>query len=357
MLKKNDGLLIFLTNIIDEAQMIIFEHLIILEQIAQKEHSMFLGVKDFDVDIFLRFDDDNIAIYYSDFETIPELAQIVPLGSFDDEDGSFLLKALPVEKRIQVGLLFMERDLMAEYDYDNEQLLIRIDRIYEEFKNIPEVVDFCKKYTDRCKFPDDPNNPPSWCSDCNNPDTECPDYCEGDQTSCAIKIPVYEFYNTQYDPVTQPEKYYEDLYYITVVYFNGIYRTVPEVAEKLGSYDLFTDIDFEQNKYSMIINLKEFFTKEFIYFLKTPVGTLPFANDYGTDIKYAIQTKNTEVQQTKIQDEIDFFVDKFNQVYEDIVLIRSVNIIQNYGEIGADSWTIEVYATVAQERLVYRLIV
>jgi len=310
---------------------------------------MLLGLADFDVDIFLRFDDSNVAVYYTDFDTIPELAGLIPLGSFDD-DQKFLLRNLDIESRVRVGLLFLERDLYAEYNFDEEKLYIRMDRIYEEFRNIPEVVQFCEKYTKRCDEP----VPPTWCMDCGCDEClECPGYCEGDKP-CAIRIPVSEFYG---DDPTDPEKYYEDLYYLTIVYFNGIYRTVPDSIMNYATYDMFTDIDFELNKYSMIIDLKEFFTKEFIYFLKSPPGSLPFANDYGTHIKYVVQTKNTDIQRIEVENEINFFIMQFNLIYGQLVKIKSIEIEQNYSDIGADSWVIAVYADVQKERLTYRLVI
>ena len=106
---------------------------------------MLIGVKDFDVDVFLRFNDENIYIYYSDFETIPDLAQYIPLGSFDNE-GKFQLIRLDMKSRVKVGLLFMERDLFMKYNIDTYKLDIDISRVYDEFRMIPEIVIFCEKY-------------------------------------------------------------------------------------------------------------------------------------------------------------------------------------------------------------------
>ena len=311
---------------------------------------MLLELSDFDIDMFLRFDDKNIYIYYSDFETIPELAEIIPLGSFDDED-KFPFADLNFMDRIRVGLLFMERDLFAVFDPEVNTTYIWLNRIYEEFINIPEIIEFCKPYFDLCSNPE--GDTPEWCTDCNNTlEFDCPSYCED---TCSVRIPVDVFYNNEYTP-DDPENYYADLYYLIIVYFNGIYRTTPEYSENYGVYDILTDVDFERNKYSLIINIKEFFTKEFIYFLKTPPGSLPFGNDYGTEIKYAIQTKNTEIKQTEVENEINFFILNFNKVYGDLVNVEYVNIVSQESDVGGDGWLVEVFATVAKERLTYRLI-
>jgi len=311
---------------------------------------MLLNVENFNIDMFLRFEDKNIHIYYSDFETIPELSEYIPLGSFDDDD-RFPLVKLNYNDRIKVGLLFMERDSFSLRDPLTINILIKLDAFYNEFINIPEVTNFCKDYINLC----DDANPPEWCMDCSIPETECPSYCGGTDM-CSINVPLTEFYNTDYNPILNPEEYYKDIYFLVVVYFNGIYRTSPDSAMNYAVYDTLTDIDFGMNRYSMIINIKEFFTKEFIYFLKTPPGSLVFGNDFGTDIKKVIQTKNLEVQKINIQNEIDFFIIHFNEVYGDFVSIRDVNIIQKFSDIGGDSWGVHIFATVAKERLTYRII-
>jgi hypothetical protein len=148
---------------------------------------------------------------------------------------------------------------------------------------------------------------------------------------------------------------YSDLYYLAIIYFNGIYRTNPEDAEEVGEYEKLTDINFDLNKYSMILNIKEFFTKQFIYFLKTPPGSLPFANDFGTSIKKVVQTKNNIVQEIQIQNEINFFINAFNDYYGELVQINQIIINRQSSDIGADSWLIEVFAKIIDDHITYRL--
>jgi len=148
---------------------------------------------------------------------------------------------------------------------------------------------------------------------------------------------------------------YSELYYIIILYFNGIYRTNPDYAQNFGTYNILTDINFDLNYYSLIIDIKEFFTKEFIYFLKTMPGSLPFANDFGTEIKLAVQTKNYIVQQLEIEAEINFFIRNFNALYGDLVYVKDIIIKNQESDIGADSWLIEVFANIQQDRLIYRL--
>lgn len=170
---------------------------------------------------------------------------------------------------------------------------------------------------------------------------------------------------TQYGNVYSDTKYpgigqgyeidYSDMYFLIVLYFNGIYRTSPQNAQDFGTYELLTDINFELNNYSVIIDIKEFFTLEFINYLKCIPGSLPFANDYGTKIKLAVQTKNFIVQQLEVESEINYFINNFNLVYGGLINVKSINLVSRESEVGADSWLVEVFADVTQDRMVYRL--
>ncbi len=148
---------------------------------------------------------------------------------------------------------------------------------------------------------------------------------------------------------------YSDLYYLTILYFNGIYRTYPEYIDDSGTYSMLTDIDFNLNKYSMMFNIKEFFTKEFIYYLKCLPGSLPFGNDYGTEIKLAVQTKNFIVRQMEVETEIRTFIKQFNNIYGKLVILKDIKLESKEMDSGADTWIISVYADIQKERLIYRL--
>ncbi len=294
---------------------------------------MYLGLEDFDVDIFLRLEDENIFIYYIDFETIPQLSNMVPLGSFDSDEKFQFIK-LKMADRIQVGLEFMIRDQYAKRDPLTDNVVLLIENFIREFENIPEVIQRIEEYTDLCKS----NTPPVWCSSCNN---DCPDYCRN-QAHCAIEIPIEVFTE-------------EDLYYLIVVYFNGIYRTNPLESQEFGPYEILTDINFDLNKYSLIVDIHEFFTKEFQWFLSTTPGAAPFSKNFGTTIKKAVQTKNDGVRQRMVEDEINYFIQGFNSVYGNLVNIQSINIVSKESNIGADSWQIDVFASIKKERLIYRV--
>jgi len=327
---------------------------------------MFIGLKDFDIDIFLRLDDSNIYLYYTDFETVPNIVKDLPLGSFDDE-GKLKFTTIDMDKRINIGLEFLHRDLYAEYNPQDMSTIIRIDRFLEQFGNIPEVVSFFDPYISLCES----DTPPSWCTNCaeSNNNNDCsesdgrPNWCNGcsedkpngygnEYNTYSIGVPLSEF--IKIDPTTGKEDY-SDIYFMIVVYFNGVYRTTAKNTQEFGIYNTLTDIDFELNNYSMILNIKEFFTKEFIYFLKCIPGSIPFANDYGTEIKLVVQTKNFIVRQLEIESEIQFFITKFNTVYGDLVKIKDIHLESQESDLGADSWVISVYADIQQERLIYRL--
>jgi len=233
---------------------------------------MLIGLNDFNTDIFLVTDDEHIFLYYSDFETIPELANLVPLGSFDDVSESLLWIDLEYKRRIEVAILFMQRDLYAGINKDTKEVEIDREIFMNEFSQIPEVTLFFDQYKDICKHHGELNYPapdtwltwdraidlnwfyqdqidgkyyidwatyPQWCQAC--PDYTYDDPVLGELTPlCASTIPIY---------VMPPS----DLYFISVVYFNGIYRTNPESIQNFGLYDVLTDVDFEKNKYSLKI--------------------------------------------------------------------------------------------------------
>ncbi len=330
---------------------------------------MLLGLNDFLIDMFLVIDDSEINLYYSDFETIPELATMVPLGSFDDETESLKWISLEYQDRLDTGVLFMERDRYIIEDPNDKFKKIQMDLFYREFSTLPEVTDFFDQYKEICRnwgsadypIPEswigwdkaenlnwwyesnnakyiDWNNYPNWCQ-------ECAEYTYDPKTDsglCANEIPI---------DVMPPE----DLYFVCVVYFNGIYRVNPEHAQDFGVYQMLTDIDFEQNKYSMIVDIKRFFTLEFQWFLQTIPGMIPFGCDYGTHIKRVIQTKNTEIQRIEIENEINFFIYNFNIIWGELVQVEEILINSRASASGGDEWIVEVQAKVKQERLIYRI--
>lgn len=331
---------------------------------------MLIGLNDFDTNMFLVLDDSNIFIYYSDFDTVPGLVDLVPIGSFDDETESYLWKNLDYDVRIEVALLFMQRDLYARIDPNSKEVLIDKELFLREFGNIPEVVNFFKPYEDICenfdmgepvemppswqgwdtpieenwvyldprdsKYYMDWRNYPCWCQ-------ECPDYTFGDpRCMCAFEIPTW----------TMPPS---DLYFLSIVYFNGIYRTRPESIQDFGLFDVLTDVDFEQNKYSLMVNIKEFFTKEFQWFLKTTPGDIPFGSDFGTRIKEAVQTKDNVIRRIEIENEINFFIFNFNKTYNDWVQVKEIKIENRQTDVGGNTWYIDVHAKILEEELIFRI--
>jgi len=166
---------------------------------------------------------------------------------------------------------------------------------------------------------------------------------------------VYKDYEIPVNTNTATAIDYSDLYYIIILYFSGIYRTSPMKTSDFGIYNILTDIDFDLNKYNMILDIKEFFTREFIYFIRTSPGSLPFACDYGTHIKEVVQTKNFIVKEIQVEAEINFFIHGFNTLYGDMVEVQGITIQNRESNIGADEWIIEVFANIKQDRVIYRL--
>ncbi len=329
---------------------------------------MLVGLDDFNVDMFMTFEDKNIFIYLSDFETIPGLVDLVPLGSFDSELESYLWINLDRDIRMEVALLFMQRDLYMAINVHDKKALINRSLFMTEFYNIPEVTSFFDNYKNICKnhgkidYPipkswtgwDKPiqenwikigrdgsqcidwDNYPYWCQ-------TCPEFTFDDPDSlCAGYIPV---------EVISPD----DLYFISLVYFNGIYRVNPESIQDFGVYEVMTDIDFSVNKYSIVVDIKKFFVTQFQWFLQTVPGNIPFACDFGSHIKHAVQTKNDNIRQTQVQNEIDFFIHNFNNIYGKLVKVQTVHIRSVTPGAGGDAWVIDVDAIIQQERLIYRI--
>jgi hypothetical protein len=330
---------------------------------------MLLGLNDFDTEMFFSLDDKNILIYYSDFESIPELADIMPVGSFDDETESYKWINLDKEVRLQVSTLFMLRDNYIKKDPNTKEIYLDTEIFLREFSNIPEIISFFDVYKDICQnwgslnYPapnswigwdkaKDENwyyedlatgniyinwtNYPDWCQECK------PYTYEDENAKCSYRIPL---------EVIPPT----DLYFISIVYFNSLYRVKPESVQDFGHYDILTDIDFEENKYSLIVKIKEFFIKEFEYFIQTSVGSIPFGADYGNNIKQAVQTKDETIRRIEVENEINFFIYNFNLMYIDWVRVEQVEIIKTETDSGMGTWQIDIFAKIQQEDLIFRI--
>jgi len=110
-----------------------------------------------------------------------------------------------------------------------------------------------------------------------------------------------------------------------------------------------------ENKYSLVVDIPKFFTNEFQWFLQTVPGSIPFASDYGTHIKHAIQTKDAEIRRIEIENEINFFIHNFNNIYNSLVAVRAIKILSRENQSGGNSWLIEVEVVIEEEILTLRV--
>lgn len=268
---------------------------------------MFIGLQDLSPDLFYEINDENIKISISELESIPALAQYIPMGSFG-EDGASEFLNLSMNYRIEVGKLFLLRDGYAIKKF-GETFILR-DIFLQEFNTIPKLVDVLK-------------------------------IAGGDTKS---EIPVSDF--------TTP-----NIYYLITLYFSSTYRSSHVNNDQLfRSFDLLTDVNLELNKYTMITKLSTFFFGAFQHFLGTRPGEIPFQNSYGTIIKDVIHTKNTVVQRVNVENEINYFIEEFNSIYGDLIKVQEIKIDNKPADDGGDTWIVSVFAYIENEFLEFQIV-
>lgn len=267
---------------------------------------MLFGLQDLSPDLYFEVDDTKIDLYLRDIIHMPELTNILPMGSFG-EDEMIKLVDLPYEDRINVGRKYLARD-----DYAVKKFgicYIKRDIFLQEFSTIPKLVQILE-------------------------DTE---------TNESL-IPMTSFAQ-------------EDLYYLIILYFSSMYRD-PNPQEQLSKqYSILTDADMELNKFVMITKVSTFFFYSFKNYLGTTKGQMPFQCEMGTKLKHVIQSKNTLVQQVQVENEINFFIDAFNELYSNLIEVSEIVIENNRAPDGGDSWVVNVNAYIENEFIGFKIIV
>lgn len=266
---------------------------------------MLFGLQDLSPDLYFDIDDEKINIYLSDIINMPELTNILPMGSFG-EDELIKLIDLSQEDRIIVGKKYLARD-----DYAIKKFgvcYIKRDVYLQEFSTIPKLVGILESV--------------------------------GVNESL---IPMSSFTTG-------------DLYYLIILYFSSMYRD-PNPQEQLSKhYDILTDVDMELNKFIMITKVSTFFFYSFKNYLGTTKGQTPFQCEIGTGLKKVIQSKNTLVQQVQVENEINFFIDAFNMLYNDMIEVEEIQIENNRAIDGGDSWVVNVNATIEEEFIGFQIL-
>lgn len=282
---------------------------------------MFLSLEDISPDLFYNIDDTEILIDVNELQSLPELAKYISLGSFGT-DGKVEFFGLSMSSKIETGKLFLLRD---RYMIQKDQLnYINTPIFDQEFNTIPKLVQILDKYL---------------------PQTGGTAWIQGDPRPLILIQDMLE----------------ADLYYLIVLYFSSTYRDrVPTgtgiQSQVSKSYDVLTDIDFELNHYTIMQKVSNFFFYSFKNYLKITPGDIPFQNNIGTILKDVIQTKNTVVRRVTVENEINGFIDAFNNVYSDIINILNISIVNNQTQSGGDAWVVEIMANVDNEMIQFNLV-
>ena len=276
---------------------------------------MFFGLDDLSPDLFFDVTDDNIYLYLKDVKNMLEVVQIVPLESFGT-DNKIKFKELPFNKRLTIGLNYLKKDAYAKKAYGKYYLKARV--FETEFYSLPKLIEILKKY--------------------------------GLQPNGLIKefIPVDDFYAAGSNGLL-------DLYYIITAYFSSTYREIDETQLK-KEYSILTDSDLDLNKFQIITKISDFFFREFKYYLATNPKDIPFCCDFGTNIRKALQSKNTLVLQVQVENEINKFINDFNAVYDDLVHVEEIKIESSNSRDGSSEWTINILAKIEDEYISFKLI-
>jgi len=276
---------------------------------------MFFGLEDLSPDLFFEINDENIYLYLNDIRNMIDVAQMVPLESFG-QDNKIKFKSLPFNLRLTIGIQYLKKDGYIKREYGKDYLNARI--FENEFYSIPKLIKILKKY--------------------------------GLQPNGLIKefIPVEDFYTGGSNGVL-------DLYYLIITYFSSIYREI-NTDQLKREYKILTDTDLDLNKFQIITKVSDFFFKEFKYYLGTKPNDIPFCCGYGTNLHKALQSKNTLVLKVQVENEINGFINNFNTIYDDLVHVENINIESEDATDGSAEWSINILAKIDNEYISFKLI-
>ncbi len=141
--------------------------------------------------------------------------------------------------------------------------------------------------------------------------------------------------------------------YIGILFFTAYYKVENLKEFSIKEYEFFTDINFDYNDFGIIKDMKQFFITEFLNFIKTNNGSYFCSYDFGSNLRYLIQTK--------------YIYDVFEKVFIDIKgFIQDLNIIyNNFLELidfkidNSKDYEIFIYISVKilEEEVAFRIVV
>jgi hypothetical protein len=250
-------------------------------------------------EVFQNIDKNKIIITLSDLKTIPQLSEIISLNQI-----------------IKTG-----ETKLVDYDYETQNKIIEIylkNYGFLEFKNGSYYFNYTKlkKYF--------PNNifynqlfsdiePDIIIS--NTLDTKEINF-KNIKKDCKDCIMFYK--------LNKLSK--EVLNYIGILFFTAFYKMENFSKYAKIEYDYFTDINFEFNDFSIITDMKEFFLTHLLTFLKMNNSQFFGSYNFGSNVKYYIQTKFLNDIYEKIYADINGFISDLNKLYDNFLTINYVKI-------------------------------
>ncbi len=257
-------------------------------------------------EFFRDFNSGRFLINKTDLITIPALVNFISLQEFAEED-EYDFSHFNIYQKVEIGIHFFKRD---------KYLLKKADGWYFDVDRLLSINSFNTKLLNAVELLD----------------TRI--YLNRDKSTNLINI----------NNITNAVK----LIFLETYFFNK-YRVL-EDANHSEKYLLnLTDINLNQNKFTVKNNIKSFIIEIFGNWLNTQQGTIPFASSYYCSIKDALQVKNEQVRFNYLESEIKAFFADLKLIYSDSIEIRDVSILSEAGTTGADTLTVIIQIEILEE--------
>ena len=243
-----------------------------------------VSYKDILPEVFQHIDKDKIVIKLEDLKSIPELSNYISLNQ----------------------ILKNKETKFVDYDFKTQ---IEIIKIFLKNYNFLQYIngEYYFNYSKLKKlFPD--NVYLSQIFNSLTPDLEI-----------TINDEIYEYYI--WSKISDNIKNY-----VGVLFFTGYYKIENFKEFAIKEYEFFTDINFDFNDFSMITDMKQFFLTEFMAFIKTNNGNFFGSYDFGSNLKYLIQTKFIYDVYEKIYADVRGFISDLNLLYDNFLTLIDFKI-------------------------------
>ena len=249
-----------------------------------------MGLKNYSSDIFRDINKDIIIISLEDVKIFPELSKYIPLETII-EQGFIYLKDLDFETQIKVI-----KDYLKRYDFI-EYILQETVFNFTKLKNLwkdNDYLDFI--FASKKVF-----------------------FETTIKNEITGKEETYKYYLLD-DISTQ------ELNYIGILFFISYSKIKKETNFVIKEYESFTDVHFENNNFTMYKDLKEFFLQEFFNFINIGYGDVFGSYNFGSNLKYLIQSKNLKKFHDESLNDIKGFISDMNVLYGEFIEILDLYI-------------------------------